>query len=167
MTDENKNKPKNKKGEKKVKKILITVLAAMAVVGLLAAVGFGSAASTGTITGQIQAGAVNVPDDPDGVTVEYQTQLGGTGDFVITGLIISDIELEGYYVLASLIEDSEGYPFSGIAVQSFLRASAAVSGGIATVNQIYKSGWVPLSGSNYPLAKNVHGVSILIKATQD
>ncbi len=150
-----------------MKKLFLTFVAVGALVGVLAAAGLGSAASIGSITGQVQAGAVNVPDDPDGVTVEYQTQLGGTGDFVITGLIIKDIELEGYYVLASLIEDSEGYPFSGIAVQSFLRASAAVSGGVATVNQIYKGGWVALDGTNYPLAKNVHGVAILVKATQD
>ena len=150
-----------------MKKTLITAVAAMAVIGILAGVGFGSAATVGPMPATIQAGAVNIPDG-DGINVEYKTHLGGTGDFVIAGIILTGIDApDGYYVLASLIEDDEGYPFSGIAVQSFLRASAPISGGSATIDEIYIGGWVPLGGSNYPVAENVRGFSVLIKSTQD
>jgi hypothetical protein len=146
---------------------MLKIVGILALVGLIAGAAFASAASVGPMTAEIQAGAVDIPDG-DGIDVEYQTQLGGTGDFVIQAIILTGIDApDGYYVLASLIEDDEGYPFSGIAVQSFLRASAAISGGTATIDQIYKSGWVPLSGANYPLAENVRGFSVLIKSTQD
>lgn len=146
---------------------MLKIVGMLLVLGVLVGAAFGSAATVGPMPATIQAGAVNIPDG-NGINVEYQTQLGGTGDFVIQRIILTGIDgLDGYYVLASLIEDDEGYPFSGIATQSFLRASAAISGGSATIDEIYKSGWVALSGANYPVAENVRGFSVLIKSTQD
>ncbi len=81
-----------------MKRILVTTLAAVMVVGILAGAGFGAAASTGDLNGgAIYAGITDYFSDGDGVTISYSTDVSGTGDFFVNSLTIDGIDApDGY-----------------------------------------------------------------------
>jgi len=138
-----------------MKRILLTLLAVAALVGVLAGVGFGSAATVAIDGKTLQAGQDSVPDASGSLDVIWKT-MTSVDTFRVIGVRLegnpTDLAV-GKKVLVAIFE-SPG-------AQIGFLAGEVTTAGEVDCTKAYSGGWV--EGGLNILASDVHSVAIVIK----
>ncbi len=142
-------------------------LAILAILILVIAAAYGAAAALKVDGGALQAGIdADLVCDPDGVTLEYATNVYGNGEFGIDAVRITGIaaECEGNFILLSLMAPLG--PGGQTIVAFFHTGAIPAGGGTVVASECYKSGWVNCAGQG-PMVEDVGAISLILKNTPE
>jgi hypothetical protein len=146
-----------------VKKILLTLLAVAALVGVLAGIGFGSAADIGGVQADYLQAGVGEVTPGDGVAVEYSTHFGFNMESYVYGIKVTGVDAPaGNWVLVGL--------FSGPGSIIRMLHGLVQADQTATMTEVYDGGWQPYGtfGNSYEvLSSAINDVSIVVKSTPE